>query len=309
MGTRDKATKYLSLASVVIILIFCYQSSTTLFPKVLLAPSVGLASRYLRFLTWDGAVAGVLVGSIIILTGWAQAGALLSFFVTASVATKVSRRLKPVSSVNHALDDDSKKGRGAHQVFAVSAVPALLCLFSAAFFRPYLPVWLGSLCAGHEELFMKMYFAYLACCSADTLSSELGGLSPRPPLLLLTLQAVPTGVDGAVSLEGLIASAVGGGLVGAFSPWSWLWFALWGTLGSLFDSLLGCLLQPSSLRTQNPRKWQVMNVLVNFLSASATGLVAAAVPWASPLPQLVACGLLLLCLRVSPLGNPAVKNS
>lgn len=54
----------------------------------------------------------------------------------------------------------------------------------------------------------------LSTAFADTLASELGILSPSAPVYLLTLRPVPPGTNGGVSLYGLIASIVGGLLIG-----------------------------------------------------------------------------------------------
>ena len=107
----------------------------------------------------------------------------------------------------------------------------------------------------------------------DTFSSELGILSKSKPRLITTGQTVPPGTNGGVTVEGILTGAAGAGLIGIvsavmlpvcgslggldgmrflglkYTTGDKLYFALlitvWGTLGSLLDSLLGAVLQAS----------------------------------------------------------------
>lgn len=62
---------------------------------------------------------------------------------------------------------------------------------------------------------LKTMFSHFACCLGDTLASELGILSPTPPILITTLKPVPPGTNGAMSLGGTLASILGGLIMGA----------------------------------------------------------------------------------------------
>jgi uncharacterized protein (TIGR00297 family) len=103
-----------------------------------------------------------------------------------------------------------------------------------------------------------------AAVAADTFSSELGILSKSKPRLItsLTLRVVPPGTNGGVTGTGILAGAFGaftvaltsalllpycGALSSTLSDRAMLVLAttIWGTLGSLLDSLLGGLLQAS----------------------------------------------------------------
>lgn len=230
--------------------------------RLLVPATVGLIARQksLRWLSDDGAFVGVLIGSIITLTGWWHSAALLTFFVCASVATKIARK----GTKTQSLDDDSKTGRNMWQVLAVGGIPALLCLLGDTHMRSVVGIsdssFVGS--AFLASNFNTMYTAYLACCCADTLASEFGSLSPKQPFHLFSLKSVPTGTDGAVSGEGMLASVMGGALVGIFAPfisqssgafiplmfYGALRYAIIGSMGALFDSMLGVLWQPPRLK-------------------------------------------------------------
>lgn len=123
--------------------------------------------------------------------------------------------------------------------------------------------------------FAKNHRQY-AAVTADTLSSELGILSTAPPRLILSLdlRPVPRGTNGGVTVKGLIAGAMGAGVIGAascallsecplageqegiasklctYAAWTSI-AAVWGTLGSLLDSVLGATLQASVVDVQS----------------------------------------------------------
>jgi uncharacterized protein (TIGR00297 family) len=106
-----------------------------------------------------------------------------------------------------------------------------------------------------------LFYSNYAAVAADTFSSELGILAKSTPRLITspTLRKVPPGTNGGVTLVGLAAAALGALTIGitglVFLPfcstgWTWelkSWFVLavvvCGIVGSLFDSVLGGLLQ------------------------------------------------------------------
>lgn len=95
-----------------------------------------------------------------------------------------------------------------------------------------------------------------AACNADTWASEIGILSQKPPISLITRKPVQWGISGGVSALGVLAS-IGGALLvaltyGLFRMADGVSFELFkelglivigGTLGALVDSLLGETLQ------------------------------------------------------------------
>lgn len=131
----------------------------------------------------------------------------------------------------------------------------------------------GALCFSWKGDILPIgIIACYACAAADTLSSELGILArSQPRLIVEPTRKVPRGTNGGVTIEGLIAGLLGStiiaftavnamplcdensaGALGGGSPWSEenrkyliAAIALWGVLGSLFDSWLGAMFQRS----------------------------------------------------------------
>lgn len=114
-----------------------------------------------------------------------------------------------------------------------------------------------------EHIANKLFFRRnYAAVAADTFSSELGILSKSKPRLItsLNLREVPPGTNGGVTAAGLGAGLLGSFIVSATSAavlpfcssaglkdralWT-IAMTLWGTLGSVLDSVLGGLLQAS----------------------------------------------------------------
>jgi uncharacterized protein (TIGR00297 family) len=106
-----------------------------------------------------------------------------------------------------------------------------------------------------------MISSHFACCLGDTLASELGILSPTPPILITTLKPVPPGTNGAMSLSGTLASIFGGLIMGVTllaslvvesskcrEGWADIAIPLvvWGAAAGGLGSLVGCLIRACS---------------------------------------------------------------
>lgn len=210
-----------------------------------LAAGVGLslligALAYARgALAETGVLAAVLTGALVFgLGGWGPGVALVYFFVSSSLLSRVAGGRKATAAAHYA------KGarRDAGQALANGGVAAALCVAGAA--------------TGGTRLLGAALGALAAAC-ADTWATELGALSRRLPRLITSLRAVPAGTSGAVSLPGTLAAAAGAlstGLVAVLaaaagaglSPAALPQVAAAGAAGlagSLVDSLLGATVQ------------------------------------------------------------------
>ncbi len=109
------------------------------------------------------------------------------------------------------------------------------------------------------------FFAGISAALADTLSSEIGMLSSRKPLLITTFKEVETGTDGGITVLGCVFALIGAGLIALmhYALYSSVFFAgvilLAGLIGTFADSILGALFE---------RKGKLSNTGVNFIATS-----------------------------------------
>lgn len=118
------------------------------------------------------------------------------------------------------------------------------------------------------------FAAAIATATADTLSSEIGVLSPERPVLITTFEKVKRGAEGGVSRVGTMFMLLGSGIISVsvlilFNDiyLSITTFVL-GNVGCMIDSLLGATLE---------RKRIIGNTAVNFFSTLAASLIAIAI--------------------------------
>jgi uncharacterized protein (TIGR00297 family) len=198
----------------------------------------------------DGAIAACIVGGTILgFGGWVPA-ILLVFFFASSSALSFVRASDPRK--RRAAETFEKGGkRDAAQVIANGGVAALLAFLSYFADLSVLPI-LGAAFVGA-----------LAEATADTWATEIGVLSRQQPRLITTGRPVPAGTSGAITVLGTGAGDLGAlatGIVAALAsavlllgsdveyarPLVIVVAALvGGTVGMLFDSLLGATLQAS----------------------------------------------------------------
>ena len=246
----------------------------------LLASLAAIVAVRARALTREGGVAAVVVGTICVAAGWGWAALLAVFFVTSSALS----RLREAARARRTESVVAKGGaRDAAQVLANGGIFALAALLSLLFPWPgWLPLGAGA----------------IAASTADTWSSEVGTLSPTPPLLVTSWKRVPAGTSGAVTPLGL-GAAIGGALLIALVVWLLRWppnvalaALVAGIAGALADSFVGALWQarrrcPRCARNTERKvhtcgtttelaggiSW-LDNDGVNFLSGAAGALVA-----------------------------------
>eukprot|EP01053_Blabericola_migrator_P006008 Blabericola_migrator_1__6007@NODE_3028_length_2101_cov_52_727139_g1893_i0_p1_GENE_NODE_3028_length_2101_cov_52_727139_g1893_i0NODE_3028_length_2101_cov_52_727139_g1893_i0_p1_ORF_typecomplete_len290_score38_51DUF92/PF01940_16/5_9e44DUF1418/PF07214_12/0_36DUF1418/PF07214_12/2_7e03DUF1418/PF07214_12/7_6e03DUF2878/PF11086_8/6_7e02DUF2878/PF11086_8/4_2DUF2878/PF11086_8/13VIT1/PF01988_19/1_2e02VIT1/PF01988_19/0_71SecE/PF00584_20/7_7e03SecE/PF00584_20/1_1e02SecE/PF00584_20/2_4_NODE_3028_length_2101_cov len=193
--------------------------------------------------------------------------AMAVFFFVADRATRYGvNRKEPGQERKTAYTTKHQVQRGVLQVVANGLVPAGFCLLAIKHSKQ------------SSHLLMAANAAICGAC-ADTLASEITPvLSDRKPCSILPPWVeVPVGSNGAVTLDGLIISFIGGCLP-LLPAWACasvtgaqiLFIAFCAFLGSLIDSFLGASLEQDGSK----RWWKLLsnndvNLLANFAAALA----------------------------------------
>jgi uncharacterized protein (TIGR00297 family) len=155
---------------------------------------LAIAGYLVRAVDLSGAVVGWLIGDIVVVGSPSIYVALLAFFVIGTACTKLGYRRKAAAG----LAQEKGGRRGAEHAFANAGVAALCAI----------AYWRG---LGLVPLFMGI--TALATAAADTAGSEIGQLWGKRAFRPLSFRRVERGTDGAISVEGTLASLIAGLLV------------------------------------------------------------------------------------------------
>ena len=237
-----------------------------------------LAAYYLRAITAAGLCWALVLGVTLFLAGgWLSYEALVLFFVSGSLVSRVGKSRKADAGRLH----ERRGARSTVQVLA-NGLPSLL--FAGAYAL-----------TGREGCLLAAT-ACFAAAAADTFSSEIGMLSKRAPVSILTGKTAVRGLSGGVTPLGLCAGAGGALLISALAVPAFGWAGMLvsaaaGFAGSVLDSVLGAAFQAKyrgeTGETERPRsgdedlelvrgiRW-VNNDVVNFVSVFLCGLALAA---------------------------------
>jgi uncharacterized protein (TIGR00297 family) len=221
-----------------------------------LLTGAGASIRWKK-LTPAAALTGVLLATAIYAGGGYTGLLLLALFFVSGTAATSWKRAEKSSVRGHAAHESTRR---PGQVIANAGVAAIAGI-------------LAILLPGHKPLFLLLMAASLSSATADTLSSELGMVYGRRFYHLLTLKPGERGLDGVISIEGLLLGIAGSTLIAAAYALTTTnnfrlitIIILAGTAGNLIDSLLGALFE---------RRGLLSNDAVNFLNTlAAAGLAA-----------------------------------
>ncbi len=222
-----------------------------LFSILILA--IAIISVTFKKLTTRGGISAAFVGIAVYAGSNFKGLAILgAFFFLGTLATgwRKNDKLPLKEQKDHPTD------RNAGQVLANGGVAAVLGALAVLF-----PV--------HAEVFRLMMAASLSAATADTLSSELGMLYGRRFFNILTFREEQNGLDGVVSIEGVLIGVFGSSVIAiiftGFSPFNgqFLTIIAAGTIGNLADSVLGAAFE---------RREYLENNHVNFLNTLIAAL-------------------------------------
>ncbi|MDR0222186.1 MAG: DUF92 domain-containing protein [Oscillospiraceae bacterium] len=185
-------------------------------------------------LTFNAGLVATVAGALTYVWGGGETwAALIAFFISAAITARFKERVDPESA---------NQARKVSQVLA-NGFPAVL--FAAIYYFT------------DDTLFRLSSVSVVACAAADTWSSDIGVLSKRKTVSILTFKQIEAGQSGGISPLGCVscvlgASFVAGIYVAAFffknggkTPLAFSFAAvvLCGAIGSFADSALGAGVQ------------------------------------------------------------------
>ncbi len=218
---------------------------------------ITLAQR-LPVLTKKGWMHAGILGTILWgCLGWRGWLAVVLYLVLGSLVT----RLGFAEKLQQGLAEAREGRRGPANVWGSALTGTVIALVIGA----------G---VGSTTLLLIGFAASFTAKLADTFGSEIGKRWGRTTVLITTLRRVPAGTEGAVSLEGTIASAFGSLLMAltmamlsvVTSPSAMILVAIVGLIGTLLESLIGAL-------AQEKISW-LSNELVNGLQTAWSAVLA-----------------------------------
>ena len=160
--------------------------AATIAPKKLLTPAGLIHAWALGVIIW-----GTL--------GWQGYGVIMFYFLVGSAVTRIGMAEKEAAGIA----EKRSGARGPENVWG-SALTGTLCALGIWALPRLTSVeaapWIAALVLG--------YVASLSTKLSDTSASEVGKAYGKRTFLITTLQAVPRGTEGAVSVEGTVAGVV-----------------------------------------------------------------------------------------------------
>lgn len=227
-----------------------------LLTAIIVAFSFGYFAYRFRVADVSGLFSGSLVGIILIVFAdvrWFLV--MLAFLVIGSAATRYRFDLKAAAGIA-----ESHGGvRGYVNVFANGLVGVAAAVLYGL--------------SGGSPLPLAIFLGSVATAAADTMGGEIG-MTSRDPVLITTLEPVPKGTNGGITLLGEVASlcasaaiALSAFLLGIGDIRMLLIVTLAGFAGSNVDSLVGALLENRGF---------IGNAGTNLIATLAGGLVALA---------------------------------
>ena len=207
---------------------------------IFLALAVSVFALRRKALTFSAALGAFLLAVVLYLAGGPLFFMLLMvFFFSSTFLSHFKASLKdPIEARIHAKS-------GPRDIVQVGANGGAALIMAVTFALSQNPAYLVAVAAS------------FAACNADTWASEIGILSRKAPVSLITLKPVNPGLSGGVSALGLVASLGGSAAVAltyglyqfaAGNSGLLLWgqvgiITVGGLLGSILDSLMGAVIQ------------------------------------------------------------------
>jgi uncharacterized protein (TIGR00297 family) len=223
-------------------------------PKKLLTPAGLLHAWFLGVVLW-----GCL--------GWPGYVVMMFYFLVGSGVTRIGLAEKEALGIA----EKRSGARGPENVWG-SALVGMLCALGVGWLG-----WSGQNSSGIPLLLLG-YVASLSTKLSDTCASEVGKAYGQRTFLITTLQPVPRGTEGAVSLEGTVAGLIAsaamaavGWAVGLIMPIGMLFCMIAAFIATNLESVIGATLQSKFAWLTNEIV-NIVNTLIGAIVAILLGL-------------------------------------
>ncbi|MHC5777723.1 DUF92 domain-containing protein [Nostoc sp.] len=237
-------------------------------PKKLLTPAGLFHAWFLSILIW-------------VTLGWQGYAVVMFYFLVGSGVTRIGMAQKEAEGIA----EKRSGARGPENVWG-SALTGALCalgvgIINSGFFVPssqfLVPNTSATLSTSLQSLLLLGYVASFSTKLADTTASEVGKAYGKSTFLITTLQPVPRGTEGAISLEGTLAGIVAsvaiafvGWAVGLIDLLGVAWCVLAAFIATNLESVIGATLQSKYTWLTN----EVVNIFNTLIGAIAAVLLA-----------------------------------
>jgi uncharacterized protein (TIGR00297 family) len=230
-------------------------SLVALSPKKLLTGAGIIHAWILGVLIWGG-------------LGWPGYAIVAAYFILGSGVTRIGLAEKEAAGIA----EKRSGARGPENVWGSAAIAALCVL--GVLILPHTPF--SNQINMAKPLLLLGYVASFCTKLADTCGSEIGKAYGKRTFLITTLQPVPKGTEGAVSLEGTLAGILAAILlgllgwgVGLISGGQVLICVIAAFIATNLESVIGATLQ---------RQWDwLTNEAVNVVNTLIGAIVAVAI--------------------------------
>ncbi|MHC5765672.1 MAG: TIGR00297 family protein [Nostoc sp.] len=229
-------------------------------PKKLLTPAGLFHAWFLAILIW-------------VTLGWQGYAVVMFYFLVGSGVTRIGMAQKEAEGIA----EKRSGARGPENVWGSALTGALCALGVGIINSGFLVPNPQLLIPNPQSLLLLAYVASFSTKLADTTASEVGKAYGKSTFLITTLQPVPRGTEGAVSLEGTLAGIVAsvaialvGWGVGLIDLLGVAWCVLAAFIATNVESVIGATLQSKYTWLTN----EVVNILNTLIGAIASVLLA-----------------------------------
>ncbi|QFS48017.1 TIGR00297 family protein [Nostoc sphaeroides CCNUC1] len=195
------------------------------------------------------------------------------YFLVGSGVTRIGMAQKEAEGIA----EKRSGARGPENVWGSALTGALCALGVGIINSGFIVPSSQSLVPNPQSLLLLAYVASFSTKLADTTASEVGKAYGKSTFLITTLQPVPRGTEGAVSLEGTLAGIVASVAI-AFVGWGVglidllgvAWCVLAAFIATNLESVIGATLQSKYTWLTN----EVVNIFNTLIGAIAAVLLA-----------------------------------